>query len=81
MEQALDLLQWPAMVATVVAAWLVASYLGLAAAGAILAATTGAFAEITAIGDAWLTCELTTPEPDPGLAGRWCVAVATAAAS
>lgn len=32
-------------------------------------------------GDAWLTCELTTPEPDPGLAGRWCVAVATAAAS
>ena len=31
-------------------------------------------------GDAWLTCELTTPEPDPGLAGRWCVAVATAAA-
>lgn len=31
-------------------------------------------------GDAWLTCELTTPDPDPRLAGRWCVAVATAAA-
>lgn len=31
-------------------------------------------------GDAWLTCELATTKPDPGLAGRWCVAVAAAAA-
>lgn len=32
-------------------------------------------------GDAWLTCELAGPDVDLDRAGRWCVAVAEAAAS